>query len=343
MQKLLNSLYVNDEKAYLTLDGETIRIETGEGEVKQFPLHIFGNIFSFSYAGASPALMGKCTELGINLAFFKPDGRFLCRIDGNKHGNILLRKEQYRISDSKSRSCMIARNFILGKVFNTRWLINRTMRDHALRIDEGKLSEVVRTLADNMDTIREAVDLDTLRGIEGLCASTYFGIFDELIINQKDVFEFEGRSKRPPLDKVNAMLSFGYMLLVNECASALEGVGLDSYAGFLHRDRPGRVSLALDLMEEMRPVLVDRFVLTLINLKQIQERDFVETDSGAVLLTEEGRKKFIKAWQERKKEEIKHPFLQEKINWGLVPNIQAQLLARYLRGDMDDYPPFFWK
>ena len=235
------------------------------------------------------------------------------------------------------------RGLKLGKVFNTRWLINRTMRDHALRIDEGKLSEVVRTLADNMDTIREAVDLDTLRGIEGLCASTYFGIFDELIINQKDVFEFEGRSKRPPLDKVNAMLSFGYMLLVNECASALEGVGLDSYAGFLHRDRPGRVSLALDLMEEMRSVLVDRFVLTLINLKQIQERDFVETDSGAVLLTEEGRKKFIKAWQERKKEEIKHPFLQEKINWGLVPNIQAQLLARYLRGDMDDYPPFFWK
>lgn len=343
MRKLLNTLFVTTENAFLSLEGETVCVEIDKKKVGQFPLHTLESIVCFTYYGASMALMGACAKRGIYLVFYNPFGKFLCRVIGESRGNVLLRKQQYRISDDKTASCLIARNCILGKIYNCRWSIGRTLRDHALRVDEERYNNAISYLTNAMEKIKQEQDLDSLRGLEGECASVYFGIFDELILNQKETFYFHGRNKRPPLDPVNAMLSFGYTLLANDCAGALEGVGLDSYVGFLHRDRPGRRSLALDLMEELRAVLVDRFVITLINNRQIKKEHFNLSESGAVEFTDVGRKKFITAWQEHKREQITHPYLQEKICWGLVPHIQALLLARYLRGDLDGYPPFLWK
>ncbi len=343
MKKLLNTLFVTSENAYLSLDGETVCVEIEHQKTGQFPLHTLENIICFSYSGATPALMGACAKRGINLSFYSHYGRFLCRIIGENQGNVLLRKQQYRISEQKNESCTIARNFILGKVCNCRWCLDRTMRDHELRVDTKKLQSTISFLTQRMEQIRKEQDLDSLRGFEGECAQIYFNAFDELILNQTDVFYFHGRNKRPPQDPVNAMLSFGYTLLANDCAGALEGVGLDSYVGFMHQDRPGRNSLALDLMEELRPVLVDRFVITLINCKQIRAEHFQTSQSGSVTFTDEGRKKFLTKWQEHKKEEITHPFLKEKICWGLVPYAQALLLARHIRGDIEGYPPFIWK
>ena len=343
MRKLLNTLFITSENAYLSLDGETVCVDIDKKKVGQFPLHTLESIVCFTYNGATPAFMGACAKRGINLAFYSPFGKFLCRVAGESQGNVLLRKQQYRISDDQDNSCLIAKNFIIGKVFNCRWSIDRTLRDHALRIDEERCRKTIRYLTDAIGKIRQESNLDSLRGLEGECASVYFSIFDELILNQKSDFCFLGRIKRPPLDNVNAMLSFGYSLLANDCASALEGVGLDSYVGFMHRDRPGRKSMALDLMEEMRAVLVDRFVVTLINNRQIKKEHFRNLESGAVEFTEDGKKKFLTEWQEHKREYITHPYLQEKICWGLVPHIQALLLARHLRGDIDGYPPFLWK
>lgn len=263
MRKLLNTLFITTENAFLSLDGETACVEINKQKVGQFPLHTLESIVCFTYNGATPAFMGACAKRGIHLAFFSPFGKFLCRVVGENQGNVLLRKQQYRISDHKTDSCLIARNLILGKVFNCRWSIDRTLRDHVLRVDEERCRKAAQYLTNEMTKIKQAEDLDSLRGMEGECASVYFDVFDELILNQKEEFYFRGRNKRPPLDNVNSMLSFGYTLLANDCAGALEGAGLDSYVGFLHRDRPGRKSLALDLMEEMRAVLVDRFVLTL--------------------------------------------------------------------------------
>jgi CRISPR-associated protein Cas1 len=287
--------------------------------------------------------MGECAKRGIYMSFYSTFGHFLFRVAGEDRGNVLLRKEQYRISDDKIRSCKIARNFILGKIYNCRWSIDRTLRDHALRVEASKCKDVIQFLSMTLNKVKEEENLDTLRGYEGESASLYFGIYGDLILNQKETFEFHGRNKRPPMDEVNAMLSFGYTLLANDCAAALEGVGLDSYVGFMHRDRPGRKSLACDMMEEFRPILVDRFVLTLINNRQIRGEHFLKTESGAIRFTEEGRKKFLTAWQEHKREQITHPYLNEKISWGLVPYVQSLLLARHLRGDIDGYPPFFWK
>jgi CRISPR-associated protein Cas1 len=343
MRKLLNTLFITSEDAFLSLDGETVCVEIHKQKAGQIPLHTLESIVCFSYLGATPALMGECAKRGIHLSFYSPFGKFLCRITGESRGNVLLRKQQYRISDDETASCGIARNFILGKVYNCRWSIDRTIRDHELRVNVDKCRNVAQFLSDALDKIKDEEDLDTLRGIEGECASLYFGIYDELILNQKDTFIFNGRNRRPPTDEVNAMLSFGYTLLANDCAAALEGVGLDSYVGFMHRDRPGRKSLALDLMEELRPVLVDRLVLTLINNRQIRKEHFQKSESQVIRFTDEGRKKFLTAWQEHKREQITHPYLNEKISWGLVPHVQALLLARYLRGDMDGYPPFLWK
>ncbi len=343
MRKLLNTLFVTSENAFLSLEGETVVVEINKEKAGQFPLHTLESIVCFSYRGATPMLMGACAQRGLNLSFYNPQGRYLCRVIGEGQGNVLLRKQHYRISDNKKASCLIARNMILGKVFNCRWTVHRTLRDHALRIDEAHLKNAIQFFTNAMDKIRKEESLESLRGTEGECASIYFRIFDQLILNQKETFSFEGRSKRPPLDPVNAMLSFGYTLLANDCASALEGVGLDSYVGFLHSDRSGRKSLALDLMEEFRAVLVDRFALTLINNRQLRKEHFQLSESGAVNFTDEGKKKFLAAWQEHKREQITHPYLKEKICWGLVPHIQALLLARYLRGDIDGYPPFLWK
>lgn len=343
MRKLLNTLYITNPEAYLALESETVVVWQEEQRLGQFPLIILEGIVSFSYKGASPALMGACGERGIQLCFMSPRGRFLARVSGSDRGNVLLRKQQYRASDDEWASCRIAKNFIFGKVHNCRWSLDRTLRDHGLRVDELRVRDAASQLADALPRCLECGTMEELRGVEGAAASVYFGAFDQLILNQKEFFRFEGRSRRPPLDPVNAMLSFGYAILCGDCAAALESVGLDPYVGFLHRDRPGRESLALDLMEELRGVMVDRFVLTLINNRVVRPAYFETKENGAVFLNDEGRKKYLAAWQEKKKEEITHPYLKEKLPWGLVPYTQALLLARHLRDDIDGYPPFLWK
>lgn len=343
VRKLLNTLYVMTENCYLTLDGENIVIQDDDKTLGRFPLHTLENIICFTYKGASPVLMGACAERKIGMSFFSPRGKFLARVVGREYGNVLLRKEQYRISDNESRSIAFARNMIVGKIFNCRWSIERTLRDHAYRVDAEKLKNVSNILYDTLPKIDGALTREELRGLEGKAAEQYFSVLNDMILNQKDDFAFTKRSRRPPLDRINAILSFAYTVLAGDCANALSSVGLDSYVGFMHGDRPGRTSLALDLMEELRPVLADRFILTLINTKAIQATHFEKQKDNAVFLNDDGRKVFFNAWQKHKRETIKHPYLKEKIEWGLVPYVQALLLARTIRGDMDEYPPFFWK
>lgn len=343
MKRLLNTLYVTSEDVYLSLDGENVVVKRDKDIIARYPLHTLQDILSFSYAGASPALMGACAERGVSLSFCSPNGRFLARAVGRSRGNVLLRRTQYRIADDDARSILIARNFIFGKVFNSRWSLERTKRDHGLRVDVLKLSSASESLQEVLPLLVDVDNEERLRGLEGSAAKTYFAVFDQLILNNKETFYFKERSRRPPLDALNALLSFTYSILVNDCAAALEAVGLDSYVGFMHADRPGRKSLALDLMEELRPCLADRFVITLINNKHIDRKDFLFDDNGTVLLTDEGRRCFFRFWQEHKRKEITHPYLKEKVAWGLVPFVQAQLLARYLREDLDAYPPFLWK
>lgn len=343
MRKLLNTLFVTSEDAYLSIDGENVVINREKQELARFPLHTLSGIVCFTYAGASPALMGGCAKRGVGLSFCTPNGRFLARSVGKENGNVLLRRMQYRAADDPAYSCRIARNMIFGKLHNARWSIERTKRDHALRVDTVRLQNAIERLKELYPAVADEISMESLRGSEGIGAKAYFDVFDEMILQNKQDFFFRVRSRRPPLDNVNAMLSFAYTLLANDCASALEAVGLDAYVGFLHRDRPGRTSLALDLMEELRPCFADRFVLSLVNNRVVQAGDFEHTDSGAVLLTSAGRKRFLQAWQERKRETITHPYLKEKLSWGLVPYVQALLLARYLRDDLDAYPPFLWK
>lgn len=343
MRKLLNTLFVTSEDIYLSLDGENVVANRDKEVAARYPLHTLAGIVTFSYPGASPALMGACAERGISLAFCTPRGKFLARVCGENNGNILLRRRQYRVADDPAQSCQMARTMIFGKLYNARQGIERTRRDHGLRLEDESLSAASQTLKDLLPEVLAATDPARLRGLEGVGASAYFGVLDERILQGKETFFFRARSRRPPLDPFNALLSFAYSLLANDCASALESVGLDSYAGFLHRDRPGRASLALDLMEELRPCMADRLVLTLINNRQVKAADFQYMESGAVLLTDSGRKTFLKHWQEKKKETLTHPYLGEKLPWGMIPYIQALLLARYLRGDLDAYPPFLWK
>lgn len=343
MKHLLNTLYILSEDVYLSLDGENVVANRDKEAVARYPLHTLQNIVTFSYAGASPALMGACAQRQIGLVFCTPRGRFLARVCGESAGNVLLRREQYRIADDPARCCEISRTMIFGKLYNARWSIERTRRDHGIRVDGELLAGASRQINDLLPQVRQVNAPDELRGLEGVGANAYFKAFDQMILGDKETFFFHGRSRRPPLDAVNAMLSFAYSLLAHDCASALESVGLDSYVGFLHRDRPGRTSLALDLMEELRPCMADRFVLTLINNRVVKAADFQYMESGAVLLTDEGRKVFLKNWQEKKKETLTHPYLAEKLPWGMIPYIQALLLARYLRGDLDAYPPFLWK
>lgn len=343
MKKLLNTLYVLSEDVYLALDGENVVVLREEETAGRFPLHTLENIVSFSYKGASPALLGACASRMIGMSFYSPRGKFLARTAGTSYGNVLLRKEQYRISDLPEKSLFYAKNMIIGKVFNCRWSLERTIRDNGMRINTERVKKVSLALNEGLNNIRNCESLDSLRGLEGEMASQYFSVFDELVINQKDAFKFNGRSRRPPMDNINALLSFVYTILGNECAGALEGVGLDAYVGFMHCDRPGRKSLALDLLEELRGIMADRFVLTLVNKKVIKDEHFDRQGDGAVLLNEEGRKQFFSAWQSHKKELLTHPFLKEKISWGLVPYVQALLLARTIRGDLESYPPFLWK
>ena len=343
MKQLLNTLFVTSEDVYLSLEGENVLANRDKTVIARYPLHTLQSIVSFSYSGASPALMGACAKRNIGLAFCTPKGRFLARSGGESNGNVLLRREQYRIADDPQRSCRIARTMIFGKLSNSASSIQRTLRDHAPRVVNLGLEDAAQKIREQLPQVLDSSDMNVLRGLEGVAAAAYFGVFDHLLLNRKEDFFFRGRNRRPPLDRVNAMLSFAYSLLSHDCASALESVGLDSYVGFFHRDRPGKMSLALDIMEELRPCMADRFVLTLVNNRMMNPNDFLTQESGAVLLTDDGRKKFLKAWQERKRDTLTHPYLNEKMSWGMVPYVQALLLARYIRGDLDAYPPFLWK
>ncbi len=343
MKKLLNVLYVTTPNSYLSLDGENIVVLLEGSENFRIPIHNIESIVCFGYMGASPALMGFCANKGVGLSFISPSGKFLARVTGGVHGNVLLRKKQFRVSENELEYTSIAKNFITGKLINTRLVIERAIRDHAEQVDVTALEEASDYIKNNIIRLQNSKTLDEIRGIEGDSAKTYFGVFNELILQQKDSFFMHNRNKRPPLDNLNALLSFLYTLLAHDVQSALETVGLDPYIGFLHRDRPGRVSLALDIMEELRAFFVDRLALSLINRKQITAKGFIAKESGGVLMDNDTRKDVLTAWQKRKQEQITHPFLNEKISIGLLPYAQALLLARFLRGDLDAYPPFLWK
>lgn len=343
MRKLLNTLYITSSDYYLSLDGENVVVTQNKKEIGRLPLHNLESIVTCGYAGASPALMEKCAANNISLTFLSASGRFRAKVTSKAYGNILLRRTQYRMADSEGLALEAARNFIIDKIYNERSVINRAVRDHAERLDTEKLCQVSEQLKDTLQMVREAENMEMLRGYEGEAASRYFSQFNQLILQQKEDFSFDVRNRRPPLDRVNALLSFTYSLLTGMCVAALEAVGLDPYAGFMHTDRPGRCSLALDLLEELRAPYADRFVLSCINKKVVDSADFEQKENGAVLLNELGRKKYLSAWQNKKAEKLTHPYLQESIEWGLVPYVQALLLARYVRGDLDGYPPFFWK
>jgi CRISPR-associated protein Cas1 len=343
MRKLLNTLYVTSLDAYLSLDGENVVVLQKDSEIGRLPLHNLEGIVTFGYTGASPALMGACSKRDISLCFLSHSGRFLARVVGEVRGNVVLREVQYRIAQDEAASMEIAKNFIIGKVFNAKWVLERACRDYSLRLDTAKLKQASGSLSDSLKLIQSSTFLDQLRGVEGEAAAQYFRVFDDLILQQKEDFYFIGRNRRPPLDNVNALLSFVYTLLAHDTAAALETVGLDPYVGFMHGDRPGRASLALDLMEEFRSVFADRFVLSLINKREVNKNGFTKKENGAVVMDDDTRKTVLTAWQSKKQEVIKHPFLDQKIEWGLVPYTQAMLLNRYIRGDLDEYPPFLWK
>jgi CRISPR-associated protein Cas1 len=338
MKKLLNTLYITSQESYLHKERETIVIKQGDCKLGQFPALTIGTILCFGRVSVSPFLMGYCGEQGIGLAFYSEYGKFLARVQGRQTGNVLLRRAQYRWADDNEKSTSVARLLVAAKVVNSRSVLQRELRNHG---DNPALIAVVDKLATSLRRVQHAVSVEEAMGMEGDAAVSYFGVFNELI--RGTGFVFEGRTRRPPTDPVNAMLSLAYSLITNECSSALQGVGLDPYVGYLHKDRPGRVSLALDLLEEFRAPWADRFVLTLINRQQIRKADFVFEASGAVRLKDKARKTFLSAWQARKQAEVIHPYLEESVPIGLLPHCQAMLLARHIRGDMDYYPPYLVK
>lgn len=343
MRKLLNVLYVTTADSYLGRDGENVVVRVGEEEKFRVPAHNLEGIVYFGHRGASHSLLGMCAEKGICFTFLNDHGRFLARVEGPVSGNVLLRKKQYRISDDKNESVKIARMFIIAKIANARAVLSRALRDHPENTNTEKLKKVMDDMSLMIFKTEKNNNLDELRGIEGMASHLYFSVFNELIVAQKDEFYFTERSRRPPKDNINALLSFVYTLLVHDCRSALETVGLDPAVGFLHRDRPGRPSLALDLMEELRPYIADRLVLSLINRQQVTSGSFTESEGGGIFMKDAARRTLLESWQKRKSEELTHPFLDEKLEAGLIAYSQALLLARYMRGDLDAYPPFFCK
>ena len=346
MRHHLNSLYVTSEGAYLHKDGENAVIKIDDTEQGRIPIHLLGSIICFGPVLVTPALIGHCANQGVCLSLMSRSGRFLARIEGPVSGNVLLRRSQYRAADDGGTTVALTRNIVIGKLLNQRTVIRRILRDHhreiytdacaRLEACENRLSDAARRTAQEQTA-------NAIRGIEGEAARAYYEVFNDLIRNNEPCFMFARRSRRPPLDNVNALLSFLYTLLTHDCRSALETVGLDPAVGFLHRERPGRPSLALDLMEELRPIFADRLTLSLINRRQLSEKDFETAVSGAVKLRDDARKKVLIAYQERKKNELIHPFLKEKTTIGLIPFVQATLLSRRLRGDLDEYPPFLWR
>ena len=346
MRRHLNTLYVTTENAWLHKDGENAVVKVDGTERGRVPVHLIGGIVCFGSIGVSPPLIGHCAEQGVCISMMSRNGRFLARIEGPVSGNVLLRRGQYRTTDDQDETAALVSNLVAGKVLNQRTVVRRALRDHGGNVPKAaraRLETCERRLSDAARRSTRSATIDTLRGIEGEAARAYYQVFGDLVLIDEPAFTFTRRSRRPPLDPVNALLSFLYTLLVHDCRSALETVGLDPAVGFLHRERPGRPSLALDLMEEMRPVVADRLALSLINRRQLSSRDFETSVSGAVMLREDARKKTIVAYQERKKDELTHPFLKERTTLGLVPFVQATLMARRLRGDLDGYPPFLWK
>ena len=343
MKKMLNTLFVTLPDVMVNLENENVCVKKDGEFLLRVPLLNLEGLVMFNYFGATPQLLGECAKRSITVSFLNEYGKFLGSFFGESKGNVLLRKEQYRISDDSSRSLQYAKNFTFGKLHNQKWVLERGLRDYELRIVAELLKKSSRLIADNMKQLLTCDNVALIRAIEGKAAHSYFKAFDELILKNKDDFAFNNRNRRPPTDPVNALLSFAYTLLTSECRHALESVGLDSYVGFMHTDRPGRASLALDLVEELRAHFADRFVLSMINRAEITPADFEIQESGAVLMSDAARKTFLTAWQQRKKERITHPFLKEKMDWGLVPHVQALLLLRTIRGDMEQYPPFLWK
>lgn len=340
MRKLLNTLYVTTPDAYLSKDGLNVVVSVNQKEVFRIPAINIEGIVTFGYMGASPGVMRLCSENGISLTFLSPHGRFVSRVQGAIHGNVLLRKSQYALSDDVEWSLHVAKLMIAGKIQNYRSILRRYARDYG---ESQEIDEAVRVLDANKHHVLQAGDKTKLMGNEGMASNAYFEVLPKLILHQKEGFPFSGRNRRPPKDAVNAMLSLAYTLIANDITAALETVGLDPYVGFLHSLRPGRPSLALDMMEEFRAYLGDRFVLSLINKRQISPKDFLYQGDNGVVLTDNGRKVFITAWQTRKRDIITHPYLNEKVEVGLLPYVQAMMLARYIRKDIDDYPVFLIK
>ena len=346
MRRHLNTLYVTTPDAWLHKDGENVVVKRDGAESGRIPIHILGSIVCFGAAGVTPALMGHCAKKGVAMSFLGRYGRFMSRVEGPVSGNVLLRRAQYRVADEPHKSLALARHNVIGKLVNQRAVVRRALRDHREKIGPSavkRLGDSEQAISSALRGAQSTTAMEGLRGDEGQAARSYFGAFADMVLSDDDAFEFSHRSRRPPLDPVNALLSFFYTLLTHDYRSALESVGLDPCVGFLHADRPGRPSLALDLMEEMRSVLADRLALSLINRRQVLGRDFTTAISGGVVLQEEARKKVLAAYQDRKQSELIHPFLKEKTTLGLVPFLQATLLARYLRNELDAYPPFVWK
>jgi CRISPR-associated protein Cas1 len=343
MKQLLNTLFVTTQGAYLSKDGETVAVRV-EHEVKvRVPMHTLSSIVCFGNVSCSPFLMGSCGEKGVALAFLTENGRFLARVDGPVSGNVLLRREQYRWADSEDRAARVARAVVMAKVANCRTVLLRGARDNPDGEGAAELQTASRRLGTILEAVNQTASLESIRGHEGDAARTYFGVFNHLITVSKEDFYFRGRSRRPPMDNLNALLSFVYTLLVHDVVAALEGVGLDPGVGYLHTDRPGRPGLGLDLVEELRPVVADRLALTLVNRRQIGADGFRKTEAGGIVMNDATRKEVLVAYQKRKQEEMVHPFLQERIALGLTPHVQAMLLARCIRGDLDGYPSFLWK
>lgn len=343
MQRFLNTLYITTQKTYLHKKGDAIEVIVDDKTVATIPMINLDSIVCFGNIYVSPFLLGSAPEHNITISFLSETGKFLARVQGPVAGNVLLRKAQYRVSDDKDKSALVAKYFITGKIANQKTVLQRAIRDHKDKVDVESLRIAIKFLERNLDKIQRENDLDRLRGIEGDSAETYFSVFDELITSQKKDFKFEGRNRRPPLDNVNAMLSYVYTLLYHDMISACEVVGLDPAVGFMHRDRPGRLSLALDLMEEFRPFFADRLVLSLINRNEVNENQFEKTASGAVLMNEEARKTVINAYQTKKSAVLNHPYVEKKMHLAILFQTQVRLLARYLRGDIDGYPVYIWK
>jgi len=343
MRKLLNTLYVSSQGSYLHREGETVVVEQDKQQLLQLPIHTISSIVCFGNVLCSPFLLGFCAERDVSVSFLSEYGKFLASVRGPVSGNVLLRRQQYRMADDEQMTRGIAANIVSGKLANSRIVLNRTIRDHSAKVDAQVLKITSEKINRILERIPRMTNTDEVRGLEGQAAAEYFKVFDNLIIDQKQDFKFNERNRRPPLDEVNALLSFVYTLLAHDVRSALETVGLDPAVGFLHRDRPGRPGLALDIMEEFRPVIADRLVLSLINRKQIGKKGFSKAASGAVTMNDETRKTILTEYQNRKQDEVFHPYIEEKVQIGLLFFIQSNLMARYIRGDIDGYPPFFWR